>query len=93
MEIEYETPYRIIFFIGIIGTLIFLITLIFTSIFKCSPNLDKICKIDEHLDSIPIFLSELKHQIENETGSFFFEILIVFPLYLFVSFYNLHVKH
>ena len=46
MEIEYETPYRIIFFIGIIGTLIFLITLIFTSIFKCNKNLKSICKIN-----------------------------------------------
>ena len=38
------------------------------------------------MDSIPIFLSELKYQIIYETGSFFFEILIVFPLYLFASF-------
>ena len=86
MEIEYETPYRIIFFIGIIGTLLSLITLIFTSIFECNESIKDFCKNNNHLDSIPQYFSELKEQIVEHTGIFFVEILIVFPLFLFFSF-------
>ena len=86
MEIEYETPYRIIFFIGIIGTLLSLITLIFTSIFDCNESIKDFCKNNNHLDSIPQYFSELKEQIVEHTGIFFVELLIVFPLFLFFSF-------
>ena len=89
MEIEYETPYRIIFIIGIIGTSLSLITLIFTSIFECKQNLKDFCKKNNnHLDSIPQYFSELKDQIVDHTFKFFVELLIVFPLYLFVSFFQ-----
>ena len=89
MEKQYETPYRIIFFIGVIGSIAIFIILIFTSIFNCSETFAKLaCYNDNHIDSIPQYFSELKDKFVNSTGIFFFEFLIVLPLYLFVSFYQ-----
>ena len=87
MDIQYETPYRIIFFIGMVGSVTFFITLIFTSYFSCSGTFAKIaCKNDNHMDSIQQYFSKLRDRFTNSTGIFFVELLIVFPLYLFLSF-------
>lgn len=85
MEIEYETPYRIIFFIGVIGSLLFSITLIITSNFKCSERINKTACYDYYLDSIPAYFSDLKKQ---NAGIFFVDLLIVLPSFLFVSFFQ-----
>ena len=87
MDIQYETPYRIIFFIGIIGSITIFITLIFTSFFSCSESFAKIaCKNDNHMDSIQQYFSKLRDKFTNSINIFFVELLIVYPLYLFVSF-------
>ena len=91
MEKKYKSPYEIIFIIGIFGFVFTLITLIFTSIFKCNSKFEDYCTISDYnnnnyLDSIPLYLTNIKSQYKNLKKDFFIEVLITIPLFLFVSF-------
>ena len=95
MDIKYESIYRIIFFIGIVGSTLTIITLIFTSIFNCNEKIKTFCKIyknkkDSHyLDSIPIYFLSLKQQFKDKIIYFFIELFIVYPLFLYITFMQL----
>ena len=94
MDINYLSPYRFIFFIGVFGVFFSLITLIFTSTISCGSksNYCKIIKNDKnttstYLDSIPLYFSDLKGVFDKEDyKAFFIEIFIVIPLYLLTNF-------
>ena len=94
MDINYLSPYRLIFFIGVIGVLFTLITLIFTSNISCNPKYCKVKKYDKqanttynYLDSIPLYFSDLKDVVDKKNyKDFFIEIFIVIPLYLIANF-------
>lgn len=96
MDINYVSPYKFIFFIGIIGTFFTLITLIFTSTISCGSN-SQYCKVKKfdiknnssstYLDSIPLYFSDMKSVYNNKDyKSFYIEIFIVIPLYLLANF-------
>jgi hypothetical protein len=92
MDFNYISPYRIIFFIGIFGSVFTLISLLFTSNIKCS-NTSPYCKIKDttnnrkYLDSLPLYFSELSNVHKNGNNkAFYLEIFLVTPLYLFFYF-------
>ena len=95
MDIKYESIYRIIFFIGSLGSSLSIITLIFTSIFNCNEKIISYCKIyknkkDKHyLDSIPIYFFNLKNKFNEKASHFFLELFIVYPLFLVITFIQL----
>ena len=95
MDIKYESLYKIIFFIGAIGSSLSIITLIFTSIFNCNEKIISYCKIyknkkDKHyLDSIPIYFFNLKNKFNEKASHFFLELFIVYPLFLVITFIQL----
>ena len=96
MDINYVSPYKLIFFIGIFGFFFTLISLIFTSIINCGAN-SKYCKIQNsviknnststYLDNIPLYFSEMKNIYNNKDyKAFYIEIFVVIPLYSLANF-------
>ena len=88
MDINYISPYRIIFFMGVFGTIFSLIALLFTSNITCKTY----CKVNEknnpkkaYLDSLPIYFSYLKNANNKD---FYVEIFAVIPLYIFFNFFE-----
>ena len=92
MDLDYISPYRIIFFVGIFGSIFSLISLLFTSNIKCSDT-SSYCGIKNannnstYLDSLPLYFSRLNnvHKKRNYKA-FYLEIFLVTPLYLFSLF-------
>ena len=92
MELRYISPYKIIFFIGIVGFLFISILLIFSSIFNNYYEINTICTGEEPLfnknctyfDSFPMYFSSLKKT--NYTKEFWIECLIVTPLNLVANY-------
>jgi hypothetical protein len=82
---------------GLFGSIFILITLIFTSIISCSEN-SKYCKVKKYitdtndkylsyLDSVPIYIIELKNVFQNnDYKEFFLEIFVVTPLIICANF-------
>ena len=92
MDFNYISPYRIICFIGIFGSVFTLISLLFTSNIKCSKT-SPYCKIKDtnnkstYLDSLPLYFSDLSNvHKERNYKEFYLEILLVTPLFLFFYF-------
>jgi hypothetical protein len=97
MDINYVSLYKIIFFMGLFGSIFIFITLIFTSIISCNEN-SKYCKVKKYitdkndkylsyLDSLPIYLIELKDVFQNnDYKEFFLEIFVVTPLIICANF-------
>ena len=92
MEIKYNSPYRIIFIIGIFGFILTLITIILITIFKCGSQTEFFCKVingeNKYFDSITIYFSNLKSQLKDSKRDFYIELFIIIPLLMFVSFYQ-----
>ena len=97
MELKYISPYSIIILIGVFGSILTCIFLSITSNFNCKGDkFENICNIYDinynknetfiYYDSIPIYFSNLKYNLNNKTSLFYIEILIVTPLYLFMNF-------
>ena len=89
MDLRYLSPYLIIFYIGICGSILILIMLIILSIFKCSDDFYDICMVrdlnDEtllYIDNAIIYFQELR-----ETGNrMYIEIFLIIPFYLIIKF-------
>ena len=89
MDLRYLSPYLIIFYIGICGSILILIMLIILSIFKCSDGFNDICMVrdlnDEtllYIDNAIIYFQELR-----ETGNrMYIEIFLIIPFYLIIKF-------
>ena len=86
MDLKYQSHFKIIINIGIFGLLFTTIILLFTSIFKCDDNIIKICKINGHLDSVYEYYLKMKNQYKKDKDLLFFEIIIIIPLYAFITF-------
>ena len=95
MQLNYISPYKIIYYIGIIGIIISSIGLIFVSIFDCKggENIKNYCivtKTDDnnstkyYYDNIEIYFKNLFNNISNY--KFYLEIFLITPLYLIISF-------
>ena len=86
MDLKYQSHYKIIIIIGIFGLFFTTLILLFTSIFKCDDNIKKLCKINDHLDSIYEYFLNIKNQYKKNKNLFFMEIFLVIPLYAFITF-------
>jgi hypothetical protein len=96
MDINYLSPYKMIFYIGVFGVFFTLISLIFTGNISCG-SISQYCKLvkyDEkhnttytYLDSISFYFSDMKDIYDNKQyKDFYIEIFIVIPLYLIANF-------
>ena len=95
MDFNYISPYRIIVFMGLFGTIFSLITLAFTSGLSCGKSTTSYCKVKKvsnnitktYLDSISIYFTELGDVLKKRKyKEFYFEIFIVTPLYILFNF-------
>ena len=99
MDLEYISPFKILFIIGIFCTFFTLITLIITTFVSCNEKLKEkeLCplvqedmnNITYYFDSFKIFKDNLAYQYENDKKAFFIEIFLVYPLYPLVC----YLKH
>jgi hypothetical protein len=91
MDLRYLSPYLLIFYIGIFGTIIIFIMLIIISIFKCSDSIVDFCMIKDlddetslYIDNAIIYFQEL-----GKTGKrMYIEIFLVIPFYLIIKFFE-----
>ena len=92
MDLRNVSPYLIVFFIGICGTIVEIIILIITSSVKCSGAIEKFCGIQESDNSTEIYLENVqiyfKHMANSE-NNIYIEIFIIIPLFLFLNFFQL----
>ena len=97
MYFNYLSPYKIIFCIGLIGSVLTFIGLIFASFFDCSgklKNIENYCIMSKtengfekyYYDNIFIYFKELKNNIKNYR--FYLEIIIITPLFLSLEFFG-----
>ena len=93
MDLKYISPYHLIFIMGIFGVILHVITLIFTSCISCIFSGDerpKQCRIENnknyYMESVPIYFSNMKNQINDNPTFFYVETLIVYPCFLFIGF-------
>ena len=95
MHFNYVSPYKIIYYIGIIGCIISLIAFIFVNIFDCKirKNVRYYCILTitdnnnttkYYYDNINIYFSELYNNISNY--KFYLEIFLITPLFLVINF-------
>ena len=91
MDLMYLSPYKIIFLIGIFGSILLFIMLIIISIFKCSDAISEFCFVEDldnpnnlYMDNVIIYFKALK-----ESGSkMFIEIFLIIPLFLILKFFE-----
>jgi len=91
MDLRYLSPYLLIFYIGIFGTIIIFIMLIIISIFKCSDSIADFCMIKDlddetslYIDNAIIYFQEL-----GKTGKrMYIEIFLVIPFYLIIKYFE-----
>jgi len=89
MDLRYLSPYLIIFYIGISGSILILIILIILSLFNCSDGIANICMVRDmnnetllYIDNAIIYFQELR-----ETGNrMYIEIFLIIPFYLIIKF-------
>ena len=98
MFYNYISPYKIIYFIGIIGSIMTLIAFIFVDIFECKgkeENIKNYCVVTKkdknnstkyYYDNIIVYFDEIKNHKYNY--KFFFEIIIITPFYLAINFFG-----
>lgn len=91
MYFNYISPYRIIYYIGIIGSIITFIALILVSFINCKEieNIENFCiqkKDGKHYyDNIIIYFTDL---YDLKDPKFYIEILIITPLFLALEFFG-----
>ena len=95
MDFNYISPYKMIFFIGVIGTILISISLTCTSFISCSGD-EKYIKfycIHNHTednnnyyyyDNIFNYIDELNNNLK--TYQFYLEVLLITPLFLIINF-------
>lgn len=99
MEFNYISPYKIIYYYGIIGAILTSIGLIFVTFKDCGIQKEsshKLCYVEKnydnetkyYYDSFIIYFEELSHNYENNSLQFYLEILLVTPLYLVINFFE-----
>ena len=84
MDVEDESPFTILFIIGIISAFFTIIALIITTYVKCNSILQEkeFCTGNAgYFDSFKILKDNLGDKYENNKSAFFIEILLVYPLY------------
>ena len=91
MDLNYISPYKIIYFVGISGSIFTIIALIITSSISCKNK--EYCKVNKmennssYLDSVPIYFSEFSKKYNDGLfKDFYLEIFIVTPLYMMANF-------
>ena len=91
MDLRYLSPYLIVFYIGIFGSILIFIMLVLVSIFKCSDGIADFCMIKDlndekilYIDNAIIYFREL-----GESGKrMYIEIFLVIPFYLIIKFFE-----
>ena len=91
MDLRYLSPYLIVFYIGIFGSILIFIMLVLISIFKCSDGIADFCMIKDlndekilYIDNAIIYFQEL-----GESGKrMYIEIFLVIPFYLIIKFFE-----
>ena len=91
MDLRYLSPYLIVFYIGIFGSILIFIMLVLISIFKCSDGITDFCMIKDlndekilYIDNAIIYFREL-----GESGKrMYIEIFLVIPFYLIIKFFE-----
>jgi hypothetical protein len=91
MDLRYLSPYLIVFYIGIFGSILIFIMLVLISIFKCSDGIADFCMIKDlndekilYIDNAIIYFQELR-----ETGNrMYIEIFLIIPFYLIIKFFE-----
>ena len=96
MDFYYVSPYKLIFYMGIFGFIITSVILIITSIFYCSnkkfiKNHCYVTSIEKNItkyyyDNIKVYFDELKNEEKNY--KFFFEIILIPPIFFIISFFE-----
>ena len=97
MDYYFLSPYKLIFFIGIIGFIITSIILTITSNFDCPEEKEYInehCGItriknnstEYYYDNLVIYFEELKNN--KNSYKFYLEIILIPPIYLIISFFE-----
>ena len=93
MDFYYLSPFKLIFYIGILGSILTTILLTISSNFNCSDKHYKdFCTItrtnnnitEYYYDNIIIYFEELSNK--NKNYEFYLEIFLMPPLYLLISF-------
>lgn len=107
MDLKFISPYIIIILTGIIGFILNSLLLILVSKYKCHNNeiLNKACLVEsengKYFDNIKIYfssLTELLNRVEHtESGytskiKFYVEILVIVPLFLVFSYFELYFE-
>ena len=91
MYFNYISPYKIIYYIGIIGSIMTFISLIFVTLFNCKKieNIQNYCVIEKgnnyYYDNIIIYLNNLLDDMKNY--KIYVEILIIIPLFFALEFF------
>ena len=96
MDYEYIPPSKVVFISGIVITIILLIALVITTFVNCNEvlkagNLCPISKTEDqnttvYVDNFFVFFDNLGSKYHESKKDFFLEILLIYPLYSFVSF-------
>ena len=88
MDIRFLSPYMIIFYIGICGTILILIFLIVLPFIECSESMKEVfCKI-EGKDNSTKYIDNPLYYIEHisENNNFYIECFVVIPSFLVINF-------
>jgi hypothetical protein len=93
MDIEYISPFLIIFLTGLIGLFLNIISLIISTFIKCNVNsvniMDELCKLDKdgerYYDNLFVFFSKLK-DLKGKWFAFYIEIFAIIPAYIILNF-------
>ena len=91
MDLRYLSPYLIICYIGIFGSILILIILIILSLLNCSEGIADMCMVRDmnnetllYIDNAIIYFQELR-----ETGNrMYIEIFLIIPFYLIIKFFE-----
>ena len=98
MYFYYISPYKIIFFVGTIGSSLTFIALIFVTFFNCKENknynIDNYCILSKivnnkkkyYYDNIIIYINDLYDNISNY--KFYLEIILITPLFFALEFFG-----
>ena len=98
MYLYYISPYQIIFYVGAIGSILTFLALIFVTFFNCKENtnysIENYCILSKivnnkkkyYYDNIFIYFNDLYDNITNY--KFYFEILLITPLFFALEFFG-----
>lgn len=100
MYFNYISPYKIIYYFGLIGTILTAIGLIFVTFYECKGEKEtfqnycivSITKEDNvteyYYDNLFKYFEELRENLNNESFKFYLEVILVTPFYLAINFFE-----